>query len=89
VVAPGIRTFAAGVHHPSTLAILIDTPAGVDCYSDAFFKFRNIEENIPVGIGRDLDQAFRTYARVRREAQLLIPAYYPAIFERYPGGRVG
>jgi hypothetical protein len=89
VVAPGIRTFYAGVHHPSTIAILIDTPSGVACYSDSFFTFRNLEENVPVGIGRDLDEAYRTYARVRGEARLFIPAYDPAVFDRYPGGRVG
>ena len=87
-VAPGIRTFAADVHHASTMAILIETPRGVACYSDAFFTLRNIEENIPVGIGRNLDEAYRTYARVRREAQLFIPAYDPVIFDRYPGGRI-
>lgn len=89
IVVPGIRTFYAGIHHPSTMAILIDTPVGVACYSDAFFKFGNVEENIPVGIGRDVDQAYRVYARVRREAQILIPAYDPAVFDRYPGGRIG
>jgi hypothetical protein len=89
VVTPGIRTFYAGVHHPTTLAVLIDTPAGIACYSDAFFTFRNIEENVPVGIGRSLDEAYRTYARIRREAQLFIPAYDPAVFDRYPGGRIG
>ncbi len=89
VVAPGIRTFFSGAHHPSSMAILIETPVGVACYSDSFFKFGNLEKNIPIGVGRSLEEAYRAYARVRQEAQIFIPAYDPEVFDRYPGGRIG
>jgi glyoxylase-like metal-dependent hydrolase (beta-lactamase superfamily II) len=88
-VAPGITTFFTGVHHPSSMAIVIPTARGRAVYTDSSFYFRNVEEDIPVGIGRSLEEARRSYARIRKTADLLIPAYDPAIFERYPGGRIG
>jgi len=87
-VAPGIRTFFTGVHHPSSMAIAIPTASGMAVYTDSSFYFRNVEDDIPVGIGRSLEEARRSYARIRAVADLLIPAYDPAIFERYPGGRI-
>lgn len=87
-VLPGITTFFAGVHHRSSMAVCIDTSKGTTVYSDSFFKFRNVEENIPVGYVENLEEAFHTYERVRKQAKLVIPAFDPEIFERYPGGVV-
>jgi hypothetical protein len=87
-IIPGIRTFFAGVHHRSSMAVCIETGKGTVIFSDSFFKFRNVEENIPVGYIENLEEAFTTYARVRKEAKLLIPAFDPEIFDRYPRGVV-
>jgi len=88
-IAPGITTFFTGVHHPSSMAIVIETVDGRAVYTDSSFYFRNVEEDIPVGIGRSLEEARRSYARIRKVADLLIPAYDPDLFKRYPGGRIG
>jgi glyoxylase-like metal-dependent hydrolase (beta-lactamase superfamily II) len=88
-IAPGITTFFTGAHHPSSMAIVVETSRGRAVYTDSAFYFRNIEENIPLGIGRSLEEARRSYARIRAVADLLVPAYDPALFERYPGGRIG
>jgi hypothetical protein len=87
-IIPGIRTFFAGVHHRSSMAVSIETAKGTVIYSDSFFKFRNVEENIPVGYVENLEEAYSTYARIRREGKLLIPGFDPEIFVRYPGGLV-
>jgi hypothetical protein len=87
-VLPGIKTFFAGVHHRSSMAVCIATSKGTAIYSDSFFKFRNVEDNVPVGYVENLEEAFLTYERVRKEAKLIIPAFDPEIFERYPGGVV-
>jgi hypothetical protein len=87
-VLPGIKTFFAGVHHRSSMAVCIETSRGTAVYSDSFFKFRNVEENIPVGYVENLEEAFHTYERVRKQAKLVIPAFDPEIFERFPGGVV-
>ena len=85
-VIPGIRTFFAGVHHRSSMGVCIETARGKAIFSDSFFKFRNVEENIPVGYIENLEEAYSTYERVRKESKLLIPAFDPEIFVRYPGG---
>lgn len=85
-ILPGIKTFFAGVHHRSSMAVSIETSQGTAIYSDSFFKFRNVEDNVPVGYVENLEEAFATYERIRREAKLLIPGFDPVIFTRYPGG---
>lgn len=87
-IVPGIHSFFAGVHHRSSMAVSIETSKGKTIYSDSFFKFRNIEENIPVGYVENLEEAFLTYERVRREKAMIIPAFDPEVFKRYPGGVV-
>lgn len=86
---PGIRIFYAGVHHPASMAIAINTAQGVAIFSDAFFKFQNIELMKPIGYCQDLRQCLRSYRRIAQEADLLIPMYDPALYERYPGGIIG
>jgi len=87
-VVPGVRTFFSGVHHRSSMAVCIETAKGNAVYSDSFFKFRNVEDNIPIGYIENLEEAYSTYERIRKESNLLIPAFDPEIFERYPGGVV-
>ena len=83
---PGIRIFYAGVHHPASMAIAISTAQGTAIFSDAFFKFQNIEQMKPIGYCQDLRQCMLSYRRIAKEADLLIPMYDPALFGRYPGG---
>lgn len=87
-ILPGIRTFFAGVHHRSSLAVCIETNKGMVVFSDCFFKFRNIEENIPIGAVENIEEAYHTYQRIRRTARLLVPMFDPELFHRYPGGIV-
>ena len=86
---PGISIFYAGVHHPASMAIKINTSQGVALFSDAFFKFQNIEQMKPIGYCQDLRQCMKSYRRISAEADLLIPMYDPALFGRYPGGIIG
>lgn len=83
---PGIETFFVGVHHPASMAIAINTSRGKVIFSDAFFKFANIEQMKPIGYCQDLRQCMRIYRRIAREADLLLPMYDPDVFVRYPGG---
>lgn len=85
---PGIRTFHVGVHHPGSMALAIETEKGTAIFSDAFFKFANIERMKPIGYCQDLRQCMRSYRRIAQEADLLVPMYDPDLFVRYPGGRV-
>lgn len=78
-VLPGIRAFWTGCHHRSSMAYSINTSSGNLLASDCFFKYRNVEENIPLGIMESLDECMHAYARIRREADHLLPLYDPLV----------
>lgn len=78
-VLPGIRAFWTGCHHRSSMAYSINTSSGNLLVSDCFFKYRNVEENIPLGIMESLDECMHAYARIRREADHLLPLYDPLV----------
>ena len=88
VIAPGIRTWWAGAHHRASIAVEIDTPAGVAIASDAFFYRENVIDDHPLGIGESLDQALACYARVRQTADHILPLTDPTLLDLYPGGVV-
>ncbi len=67
-VLPGIRMFWVGVHHRSSMAISIPTNKGRVVISDCFFKYKNIEDNIILGVTESVEECKRSYARIRREA---------------------
>jgi hypothetical protein len=87
-IVPGLRTWWAGGHHRATLAIEVDTPAGVAVVSDAFFLYRNVEQDHPIGICENMYEALAAYQRARSVAAHLVPLYDPLVFERYPDGVV-
>lgn len=87
-VLPGFRVSFAGVHHRSSLLVQIETAQGTAIYSDCFFKFRNIEENVPIGAVENIEECYHTYQRVRSQAKLVIPMFDPELFKRYPDGVV-
>jgi glyoxylase-like metal-dependent hydrolase (beta-lactamase superfamily II) len=85
-VLPGIRTFWAGVHHRSSIAIAIDTEKGVLIISDCFFKYGNLEQGRYLGVMENMMEADATWARIRKEADFFASIYDPEIFQRHPGG---
>ena len=84
-VLPGIRAFWTGCHHRSSMAYVIDTREGHLVVSDCFFKYRNVEERIPLGIMESLEECMRAYARIRAEGGHLLPLYDPLVPERLKG----
>lgn len=85
-ILPGVRTFWAGVHHRSSIAICIDTEKGAVLISDCFFKYGNVEKHKYLGVMESMMEADATWSRVRKEAKLLASIYDPEVFRRYPGG---
>jgi glyoxylase-like metal-dependent hydrolase (beta-lactamase superfamily II) len=81
-VLPGIRAFWTGVHHRSSMAYVIDTAKGNVVVSDCFFKYKNVESMIPLGIMESLEECMRAYERIRKEAGILLPLYDPLVPER-------
>ncbi len=87
-IVPGLTVWDAGVHHRSSLAVCFDSAKGKVVASDAAMAYRNVEENIYLGIGESYPEAMATYARFREEADIFIPLYEDAVLKRHPDGVV-
>lgn len=85
-VLPGIRVFWAGVHHRSSMAVVIDTDKGKVILTDAFFKYGNLEQGRYLGVMESMMEADATWARIRKEADIAASIYDPEVFRRHPGG---
>ena len=87
-ISPGLRTWWCGGHHRASVVVEVDTSKGVVAISDCFFYERNVTENLPLGINESLDEIATAYERVRNTADIILPLYDPANFERFPDGLV-
>jgi len=85
-IAPGIHVFWTGVHHRSSMAVCVETAKGRVVFSDCFFKYDNVEKNIPLGIQESLEESIIAYERIRQGAKILVPAYDPDVLKRHPDG---
>jgi glyoxylase-like metal-dependent hydrolase (beta-lactamase superfamily II) len=85
-VLPGVRTFWAGVHHRSSIAVCIETKNGTVLISDCFFKYGNLEKGHYLGVMESMMEADATWKRIRREGAITASIYDPEIFVRHPGG---
>jgi glyoxylase-like metal-dependent hydrolase (beta-lactamase superfamily II) len=87
-VMPGLSCFWAGVHHRSSMCYVIATDKGRVAVSDCVFKYKNIEEGLPLGIQESLDEYHVTCDRIKRESDIFIPLYEAEVIKRFPGGRI-
>jgi glyoxylase-like metal-dependent hydrolase (beta-lactamase superfamily II) len=83
---PGICVLWAGVHHRSSMAAAIDTDRGTVIITDLFFKYGNIESGRYLGVMESMTEADATWARIRKEADIVASIYDPEVFVRYPSG---
>jgi glyoxylase-like metal-dependent hydrolase (beta-lactamase superfamily II) len=85
-ILPGLTCFRAGVHHVESLAISIPTALGKVLWSDCAFADENVADNRQLGISSSLDECRVSYARIRREADVVMPAFEPRLAQRYREG---
>jgi glyoxylase-like metal-dependent hydrolase (beta-lactamase superfamily II) len=86
-VAPGISVFHVGGHTMCCQAIKVKTRQGTAIFpSDTIFYYGNLEQNHPIGLNLNLIECYDCMARVRREADVFIPAHDPEVLIRYPDG---
>lgn len=87
-IVPGVSTFWTGAHHRSSLAVRIDTSAGVVIAGDAFMRVENVTRRHPIGINESMEESLVAFDRIAREADVIVPLYDPGVFDRHPGGRI-
>ena len=83
-VVPGVDVYLTPGHTAGTMTTCLDTVKGRVCYSsDAVYTYRNIEEDIPLGLALNVGEAVESYKKIRKVLRggLLIPGHEPRIFE--------
>ena len=76
VLLPGITAVPVGCHHRSSTAFAINTKDGIKVFSDAVFKYRNLESGIPIGIAENLHECLEAYKLLPQLGKVM-PAYDP------------
>ncbi len=82
---PGLDIFLTPGHTIGTITACLDTIKGRVCYaSDAVYLYRNIEQDVPLGVALDPDESVESYRKIRQVVGdgILIPSHEPAIFSR-------
>jgi glyoxylase-like metal-dependent hydrolase (beta-lactamase superfamily II) len=88
-IMPGIKTFWLGCHSVCSQGIAIQTKLGTTVFTgDVVYKYRNIEENIPIGWA-DADECRNAMQRIRNYADIVIPSHDPELLKRFPDGIIG
>lgn len=82
---PGLDVYLTPGHTVGTMTVCLDTTKGRVCYaSDSVYTYRNIEEDIALGLAMDLYQSVESYSKIRRLVGdgILIPGHEPALFNQ-------
>ena len=88
-IVPGIRTFWVGGHSVCSQAVAVETHAGTAIITgDVVYMYRNIEEDITIA-SPNQHECIAAMERIRREADIILPAHDPLVLERHPGGVIG
>jgi glyoxylase-like metal-dependent hydrolase (beta-lactamase superfamily II) len=83
-VVPGVDVYLTPGHTAGTMTTCLDTVKGRVCYSsDAVYTYRNIEEDIPLGLALNAGEAVESYKKIRRilRGGRLIPGHEPRIYD--------
>ena len=80
ILIPGITAISVGCHHRSSTAFAINTKNGIVVFSDAVFKYKNLEKMIPIGIAESIIECLDVYTELKKIGYV-IPAYDPKSLE--------
>lgn len=84
-LVPGLDVYLTPGHTAGTMTACLDTPKRRVCYSsDAVYTYRNLDEDIPLGLALDSFEAVESFKKIRRllRGGVLIPGHEPRIFEK-------
>jgi N-acyl homoserine lactone hydrolase len=85
-ILPGLRLIWAGGHTPGLQVVYLPTRLGrTTCLtSDLCILYRHVEEDIPIGVCSSLVEVYQAMARIRREADAIIPNHDPRLEREFP-----
>jgi glyoxylase-like metal-dependent hydrolase (beta-lactamase superfamily II) len=80
----GIDLYLTPGHTAGTMTVCLATVKGRVCYtSDAVYSYRNLEENLPLGIAVLPQEMYESFAKIRRVLRggRLVPGHDVAVFD--------
>jgi len=83
-VVPGLDVYLTPGHTAGTMTACLDTAKGRVCYSsDAVYTYRNLDEDIPLGLALNAGEAVESYKKIRSilRGGRLIPGHEPRVFD--------
>ena len=83
-VTPGVDVYLTPGHTAGTMTVCLTTVKGRVCYSsDAVYTYRNLDEDIPLGLALNAGEAVESYKKIRRilDGGILIPGHEPRLFQ--------
>jgi glyoxylase-like metal-dependent hydrolase (beta-lactamase superfamily II) len=83
-VVPGVDVYLTPGHTAGTMTVCLDTVDGRVCYSsDAVYTYRNLDEDIPLGLALNAGEAVESYKKIRTilRGGTLIPGHEPRVFD--------
>ena len=84
-ITEGLNVLLVGGHTPGLQAVILRGPDGRTALaSDLAFQFRNLTEDIPIGLFWNLEEVYKGMERLRKEADLVLPGHDPRLEELYP-----
>jgi glyoxylase-like metal-dependent hydrolase (beta-lactamase superfamily II) len=88
-ILPDIKVFWIGGHTQCSQAVAVNTKKGtVIITGDTVFTYKNIEENIPVGLSYSLLDCLDAMQRIREEAAIVLPGHDPETLRRFPSAKI-
>ena len=86
---PGLRAWFCGGHHRSSMVYMVHTSLGRVAMTDAIFTYRNFEQRIALGLSESVEEHHKLYARLARQADMILPLYVPLVESRHPTLQIG
>jgi glyoxylase-like metal-dependent hydrolase (beta-lactamase superfamily II) len=86
-ILPGVDVYLTPGHTAGTMTVCLDTVERRVCYSsDAVYTYRNLDEDVPLGLALDSYAAVESFEKIRGllRGGVLIPGHEPRIFAK-PG----
>jgi glyoxylase-like metal-dependent hydrolase (beta-lactamase superfamily II) len=87
-VYPGIRALWCGAHTPGSQIVTVQTGRGtILCCSDFIYAYRNLEEQIPVGVLINLAEWLNGIGKIelmRLPRESVVPGHDPQVMTMFP-----
>lgn len=85
VIMPGVEAFWVGGHTPGSTAYSINTAQGKAVVTgDTVSLLGNIEKDIPPGVYTSLDECMAAMKKIRKKADIVLPAHDAGTPKRWP-----